>query len=219
MTRSKAATLRRDGDYPKGGTALLLVDMQRIWLEPGRNPSHPDWDSGHYFHREIADRVVPNQRRLLEAARAGGIEVIHTIIRSLTRDGRDRSLDHKMTPLHVGPDDPLALPLPEVAPIDDEILLPKTSSGVFNSTNLEYVLRNLGISHLVIAGIMTDQCVDMAVRDGADRGFFVTCAIDACAAATRNRHEQALAAFGGYCWLAETATIETRFAALGGGRA
>ena len=207
--------LRRDAPYPKGATALLLIDMQRIWLEPGRNPGHPDWDADHYFHREVSGRAIPNQRRLLEAARAGGVEVLHTIIRSLTSDGRDRSLDHKMTPIHVAPNDPLALPVPPLAPGPDEILLPKTSSGVFNSTNIEYLLRNLGISHIVMAGIMTDQCVDMAVRDGADRGFVVTCVGDACAAATEERHVQALRAFGGYCWLADTDTVEARLRAMG----
>ena len=204
----------RDGPFPPGATALLLVDMQRIWLEPGRNPHHPDWTADHPYHRETSERAIPNQRRLIDAARGAGVEVIHTIIRSLTRDGRDRSLDHKLTPIQVAPDDPLALPVPELAPGPDEILLPKTSSGVFNSTNIEYVLRNLGVSHLVVAGIMTDQCVDMAVRDGADRGFAVTCVTDACAAQTVERHDNALKAFGGYCWLADTETVAARFGAM-----
>ena len=52
-------------------------------------------------------------------------------------------------------------------------MLPKTSSGVFNSTNIDYVLRNLGIRYLIVAGVVTDQCVDMAVRDAADRGYLV----------------------------------------------
>lgn len=205
----------RDGPYPASATALLLIDMQRIWLEPGRNPGHPDWGADHPFHRHVAGRTIPNQRRLLDAARAAGVEVVHTLIRSLTRDGRDRSLDHKLTPLHVAPDDPLGDPVPALAPAFDEIVLPKTSSGVFNSTNIDYVLRNLGISHLVVAGIMTDQCVDMAVRDAADRGFLVTCVADACAAQTEEHHHNALGAFGGYCWIADTATVEARFRAMG----
>ena len=205
----------RDGPYPVGATGLLLVDMQRIWLEPGRDPDHPDRTADHYFYRTIRERVLPKQRRLLAAARGNGVEVLHTIIRSLTRDGRDRSLDHKLTPIHVSPGDPLALPLPDVAPRGDEIMLAKTSSGVFNSTNLNYLLRNLGISHLVVMGIMTDQCVDMAIRDGADLGFAITCVSDACAASSENRHRNALAAFGGYCWLADTDQVTDRFLALG----
>ena len=207
-------SMRRDAPYQRGQTALLLVDMQRIWLEPGLNPSHRDWGPDHYFHREVASRAIPNQRRLLDAARRAGVEVIHTIIRSLTEDGRDRSLDHKLTPIHLPPSAAEALPVPALAPVGDEILLPKTSSGVFNSTNLNYLLRNLGTRYLVIAGIMTDQCVDMAVRDGADLGYMITCVGDACAAPTPERHEGALRAFGGYCWTASTATVVARFEAF-----
>lgn len=209
------ATLpRRDAPYETGTTALLLVDMQRIWLEPGLDPAHPDWTADHYFHRTCRQTVVPNQIRLLEAARGAGVEVLHTIIQSLTEDGRDRSLDHKLTPIHIPPSLAEGLPPPELAPKGDEILLPKTSSGVFNSTNIDYLLKNLGIRHLVVAGILTDQCVDMTVRDGADRGYLVTCVTDACAAPTPERHDGALKAFGGYCWLADTETVCGRFQAL-----
>jgi biuret amidohydrolase len=203
---------RRDGPFDLGKTTLLIVDMQRIWLEPGLDPHHADWDADHYFYVETRERVIPNHKRLLAAARSAGIEVIHTIIQSLTEDGRDRSLDHKLTPIHVPPSLPEGLPPPELSPVGDEILLPKTSSGVFNSTNLDYLLKNLGIQHLVVAGILTDQCVDMAVRDGADRGYLVACVGDACASPTASRHVNALRAFGGYCWVTDTTTIVERFA-------
>ncbi len=206
---------RRDDAFAPGHVALLLVDMQRIWLEPGLDPGHPDWGPDHYFYRQTRERVIPNQQRLLAAARASGVEVLHTIIQSLTEDGRDRSLDHKLTPIHIPPSLPEGLPPQELAPVGDEILLPKTSSGIFNSTNVDYLLRNLGIRHLVVAGVLTDQCVDMTVRDGADRGYLVTCVSDACAAPTQARHDTALKAFGGYCWVTDTETVEARFIALG----
>jgi nicotinamidase-related amidase len=206
---------RRDEPFGAGQTALLLVDMQRIWLEPGLDPGHPDWGADHYFYRRTREVVIPNQMRLLAAARESGVEVMHTIIQSLTEDGRDRSLDHKLTPIHIPPSLPEGLPPKDLAPVGDEIMLPKTSSGIFNSTNVDYLLRNLGIRHLVVAGVLTDQCVDMTVRDGADRGYLVTCVSDACAAPTPERHETALKAFGGYCWVADTATVEARFRALG----
>ena len=209
---------RRDEPFRRNDTALLLVDMQRIWLEPGLDPDHADWGPDHYFYRQTRETVIPNQQRLLATARASGVEVLHTIIQSLTEDGRDRSLDHKLTPIHIPPSSPAGLPAPEVAPIGDEILIPKTSSGIFNSTNIDYLLRNLGIRHLVVAGILTDQCVDMTVRDGADRGFLVTCVSDACAAPTPERHANALKAFGGYCWVSDTATVAARFEALGGAK-
>ena len=205
----------RDADYVPGETALLLVDLQRIWLEPGLEPFHPELGPDHYYYREVATRLAPNVERLLAAARSHGVEVVHTIIRSLTEDGRDRSLDHKLTPIHIPPSLAAGRPPDNLAPIGDEILLPKTSSGVFNSTNIDYVLRNLGIHHLVIAGVMTDQCVDMAVRDAADRGYRVTCVADACAAPTPERHANALSAFGGYCWIADADAVVRRFNALG----
>lgn len=205
----------RDAPYVRGQTALLLVDMQRAWLEPGLDPDHLDRPANHAFYRLTATQTIPRARRLLDAAREARVEVIHTIIRSLTEDGRDRSLDHKLTPIHLSLHDPVAEPIPALAPRGDEIVLPKTSSGVFNSTVLDYVLRNCGISMLIVAGIMTDQCVDMAVRDGADRGYLVTCVTDACMAGTVERHEGALRAFGGYCWLADTDTVVARLRALG----
>jgi nicotinamidase-related amidase len=205
---------KRNEPFRAGETALLLVDMQRVWLEPGADPSHPERGPDHYFYRQTSSQTIPNQERLLKAARANGVEVIHTIIQSLTEDGRDRSLDHKLTPIHIAPSRQEGLPVPALAPAGDEILLPKTSSGVFNSTNIDYVLKNLGVRYLVVVGIMTDQCVDMAVRDAADSGYLVTCVSDACAAGTQERHDGALKAFGGYCWVADTATVAARFEAL-----
>lgn len=213
MIRSIA---KRDEPYRAGETALLLVDMQRIWLEPGADPLHPERGPDDYFYYQTAEHTIPNQERLLKAARGSGVEVLHTIIQSLTEDGRDRSLDHKLTPIHVAPSRPEGLPVASLAPLGDEILLPKTSSGVFNSTNIDYLLKNLGIRALIVAGIMTDQCVDMAVRDAADRGYLVTCVGDACATHTLERHGTALNAFGGYCWLADTGTVVARLEGLRG---
>jgi nicotinamidase-related amidase len=205
----------RDEPFRQGETALLLVDMQRIWLEPGADPDHREASPDDHFYRTTAARTIPNQQRLLAAARGNGVEVVHTIIQSLTEDGRDRSLDHKLTPIHIPPSLPEGLPVASLAPVGDEIMLPKTSSGVFNSTNIDYVLKNLGIRYLVVVGILTDQCVDMTVRDAADRGYLVTCVADACCTKTPERHDAALRAFGGYCWIADTDTVVARFEALG----
>ncbi len=205
----------RDAPFVRGEIALLLVDMQQIWLDRAFDDHGAGGGPQAEFYDTTAAVTVPNCERLLASARAAGVEVLHTIIQSLTEDGRDRSLDHKMTPIHLAKSDERALPVKSLMPAGDEIMIPKTSSGVFNSTNIDYLLRNLGIRQLVICGIMTDQCVDMAVRDAADRGFIVTVAEDACFAATRARHEQALDAFGGYCWRTTTDAVAKRFASLG----
>jgi len=165
-----------------------------------------------FFVREVETRAVPAIRRLIDAARPRGVEIVYTVIESLTRDGRDRSLDHKLSGIHVPRGSPLGEVLPEIAPGEDDILLPKTSSGVFNSTNLNYLLRNLGIENVIVVGFLTDQCVDMAVRDGADWGYYMVCASDGCATHTQERHDTALAAFGGYCRIQTVDEVIATFA-------
>ena len=75
---------------------------------------------------------------------------------------------------------------------DDEIWLPKTSSSVFISTHIDYILRNLGIRYLVISGLVTDQCVEGAIRDACDLGYLVTQVTDACATYSQQRHDNVL---------------------------
>jgi nicotinamidase-related amidase len=206
--------LRRDSAYEDGMTALLYVDMQRIWCEPNLDPTHPQ-DADSYYHRRLREQVIPNQVRILHAGRKASCNVLHTIIESLTLDGRDRSLDHKLSDMHVPKGSPEGQVIAALAPVDNEIVLPKTSSGVFNSTNIDYVLRNLNTRYLIIAGVITDQCVDMAVRDAADRGYLVTVVEDACATYSQERHDAALRAYSGYCWITDTKTVVSRLGALG----
>ncbi|WP_230533201.1 isochorismatase family cysteine hydrolase [Microvirga roseola] len=201
--------LNRDSFYEAGRTSLLFVDMQRIWCEPNLDPTHPQ-DGNSYYHRRLREIVIPNQMRILEAGRRTGCNVLHTVIESLTIDGRDRSLDHKLSGMHVPRGAPEGRILEELTPIENEIVLPKTSSGVFNSTNIDYVLRNLDTRYLIIAGVITDQCVDMAVRDAADRGYLVTVVTDACATYSQERHDGALRAYSGYCWATDTDTVVKR---------
>ncbi|MFC4625945.1 cysteine hydrolase family protein [Daeguia caeni] len=201
--------LRRDSAYEDSMTSVLFVDMQRIWCEPNLDPTHPQ-DANSYYHRRLRELVIPNQIKILEAARKANCNILHTIIQSLTKDGRDRSLDHKLSNMHVPKGAPEGDVIPELTPVDNEIILPKTSSGVFNSTNIDYVLKNLNTRYLIIAGVVTDQCVDMAVRDASDRGYLVTLVDDACATYSQERHDAALRAFSGYCWITNTQTVLQR---------
>jgi biuret amidohydrolase len=196
----------RDLPFVSDHTALLLVDMQRAWLEP-QFDAHLTGPDAEYFLSRVRTQVVPNQQRLLAAFREARQNVLHTIIESLTADGRDRSLDHKLSDMHLPKGSAQAQIIAELAPAENEIVLPKTSSGVFNSTNIDYVLRNLETRHLIIAGIVTDQCVDMAVRDAADRGYLVTLVEDACATYSAERHHACLNAIKGYCWITDTDTV------------
>ena len=203
MQRITPNDLTRDTLINPRRTALLLVDVQNSEITEDVQRDLP------WYYNEVECRVLPNIQRLITASRAAGAEVVYTTIESLTRDGRDRSLDHKLSGILVPKGAWEGQVIDAVAPGEDDIVLAKTSSGVFNSTNLDYVLRNLGIEAVIVVGMLTDQCVDMAVRDGADRGYFMLCAADACATHSQQRHENALRAFGGYCRLATTEALVT----------
>ena len=174
------------GDDPKGGSFARLGERELL-------------DNANRLLNLVHATTLPNQARLLRACRDAGIEVIYTVIENLTLDGRDRSLDYKISGIDV-PKGSWDAKVPDiVAPLADEIVIPKTSSSVFISTNIDYVLRNLRIRSLVIAGFLTDQCVDSAVRDACDLGYLVTLVTDACATHTRERHEASLRNNRGYC--------------------
>ena len=106
--------------------------------------------------------------------------------------------------------------LDEIAPTDDEMVFRKTSSNVFISANIDYVLRNLGVRSLIVAGIMTDQCVESAVRDACDLGYLVTLVIDACTTDSAERHEQSLIGIRGYCRQRRTNELMTEITELTG---
>lgn len=171
-------------------TALLCIDLQYLDAAPGHGVFADAEKSGvpkeaqQYYFDRLEHTVLPNVRRLQDAFRERGLEVIHTRIQSLTRDGRDRSPGHKRLNLHAAPGSKEAEFLPEVAPMDDEIVINKTASGVFNASNLEYILRNLGITGLFVAGVYSNECVSTAIRDACDLGFYVTLIEDGCATVT-----------------------------------
>jgi len=194
----------RDLPVDPAHTTLLFIDVQNYCaLRAGGEFKHMTPDEFEaklgFFFGEMESRVVPNMQRLQQGCRAAGVEVMYTLIRNLTRDGRDRSLDYKITGFNVPPDSWDGQVIDAIKPLDDEIVIPKTSSNVFVSTNLDYVLRNLSTKHLVISGIVTDQCIDGAVRTACDLGYLVTLVTDACATYTQERHDFTLRAVQGYC--------------------
>lgn len=185
-------------------SCILFIDVQNFAAHP-KGGEFADLTSAefaaHYgwFFKRLTESVVPNMKRLQEAFRAQGIEVMYTTIESLTKDGRDRSLDYKITGFHVPKGSWDGKVIDELAPAEDEICLPKTSSSVFVSTHIDYILRNLGVRQLVISGLVTDQCVESAIRDACDLGYLVTQVTDACATYTQERHDNSLRTIKGYC--------------------
>jgi nicotinamidase-related amidase len=183
----------RDQPIDARRAALIVIDVQNwVFQEQARV------GNAHFQHR-LHERVLPNLQRLIGTARANGTEVMYTVIENLTRDGRDRSLDYKISDIFVAKCSWGAKVVDAIAPAEDDIVLAKTSSSLFNSTSCDYLLRNLGIEHLIVTGLLTDQCVDHTIRDAADHGYRPICVSDACATLTEERHENALSLFAGYC--------------------
>ena len=195
--------------------AVLVIDLQKGEYNPEKIRGNPE---NAYLYERIRDVVIPNGQRLIAACRKAGLEIIYTTIECLTRDGRDRSLDYKVSGIFVARGSWQGEVIDELRPEEDDIVIPKTSSSVFNSTNCEYVLRNLGIEYLVVMGILTDQCVESAVRDGCDRGFLMTLVDDACATHSEQRHREAVHGFRGYCRVRTTGELLEELDAVGRGR-
>ena len=171
-------------------TALLCIDLQYLDAAPGHGVFADAEKSGvpieaqEYYFNRLDELVLPNVRTLQDVFRSHNLEVIHTRIQSLTYDGRDRGPGHKRLGLHAAPGSKEAEFLEQVAPIDNEIIINKTASGVFNATNIEYVLRNMDITGLFIVGVYSNECVSTAIRDACDLGFYVTLISDATATVT-----------------------------------
>jgi ureidoacrylate peracid hydrolase len=210
--------LSRDVPVKRGATALLFVDAQNYSAEGGGKYAGlaPEAIEARYayFLRKMREQVVPNMQRLQRACRQARIEVMYTVIESLTLDGRDLGLDYKISGLFCPKGSRDARVIDALAPMEDEIVIPKTSSSVFISTNIHYVLGNLGVKHLIVSGVLTDQCIDSTVRDACDFGYLVTLVTDACAALSEERHAAAIANNSGYCRQRTTDEMIEELAAL-----
>jgi nicotinamidase-related amidase len=177
-------------------TALLTIDLQYLdahrdgWM--GRLCRDRGMPAQLDERWAFIDEILPRVRRLQDACRAGGVELIHIRVKYLTRDCRDgqRSLQQETKARFADARDDDFLEM--VAPQGDELIVDKTSAGAFNSTPLDQILRNMGVNRLLCAGIVTEGCVEMTARDAADRGFYVTLVSDACASSTRLAHFDAL---------------------------
>lgn len=200
-------------------SALLIIDVQNFSAHrEGAEFRHLgaaelEAQEGYYFG-QLGSVVLPNIQRLQQAFRAARMEILYAVIESLTKDGRDRSLDYKISGFQVPRGSWDGQVLDAIAPTGDEIVLPKTSSDVFSSTHIHYLLGNLGIRQLVICGLVTDQCVESAVRHACDLGYLVTLVTDACTTHSQERHDASLRAIRGYCRQRTTAEL---LAELGAG--
>lgn len=184
----------------KGKVALLVIDVQNIYLvRPDHAALPPDeqarYDAWTPFHDRMHRTVIPTIAKLMQRFRDAGHEVVFARIACQTADGRDRSLSQKKPGWNnlLLPKDEWELQIvPALAPQGDEIVVTKTTDSALTGTNLRLLLGNMGITHVVCAGIFTDQCVASTVRSLADESFDVIVVEDACAAGDHALHLQEL---------------------------
>lgn len=205
-----------DLDFKPAETALLVIDVQNVYLDrPDRASLSPAeqrrYDLWTPFSLRMRELVVPRTADLLRRFRARKIECIFARIACLTRDGRDRSLSQKMpgwNNLLLPREETSSQLVAELQPVGDEIVVTKTTDSALTGTNLRLILHNIGIRNVVCVGIFTDQCVSSTVRSLADESYRVAVVEDCCAAATRDLHEQELAIINNiYCNVVSSAEL------------
>ncbi len=181
-----------------GRTALVIIDMQRDFLEPG--------GFGETLGNDVSllQAAVEPCRAVLAAARARGLLVIHT------REGHRPDLSdaprakvERGTPsLRIGAPGPMGRILirgepghdiiAALYPSADEQVIDKPGKGAFYATNLDLVLRTHGITHLILTGITTDVCVHTTMREANDRGYECLILSDCTGATDPSNHTAAL---------------------------
>jgi biuret amidohydrolase len=190
-------------------SALLIVDAQRYFARPeypfGQTFERlvPGSTSG-YFER-VRATVLPNIKRLQDAFRSSGRPVVFCVAGSYTDDGSDmpgwlrgfdqlsRAIVGERSIPKIG--DPSWEIDDDISPEPGEIVLNKTSSGPLATTKLDQILRNMGISSLVVCGLTTAVCVSQTARETADRGFNVIIAEDASTEMSKDLHRAAIETF------------------------
>ena len=156
---------------------LVIIDMQRDFLEPGGFGAALGNDVS------LLRRTIAPTRRLLDAARMSGLTVIHT------REGHRADLAdlppakkaRGRLPNGIGDPGPMGRILirgepghdiiPELYPVPGEPVVDKPGKGAFHATDLETMLKNRGITQLVVCGVTTEVCVNTTVREANDRGY------------------------------------------------
>lgn len=207
-------------------TALLVIDMQYGSVDPeaGVGPylreHHPA--VAEYYYGRVGALVIPNIQRLLRFFRESGRPVIYLTIGFALPDRTDglgllRQIDDDLkAQMAAGPlvrrGSRANTVIEPLAPREGELVINKTSMGAFNSTALDQILRNQGITTLVVTGVSTECCVATTARDAGDRGFHVLLVEDAGTAVTPYLQESSLVTFA--AMFGRVATTEATIAEL-----
>ena len=202
-------------------TALLIIDMQRDFLEPG--------GFGETLGNDVSQlaRAIEPTAALLKAARAMGMLVIHTREGHLPdlSDAPPAKLARGAPSLRIGDPGPMGRILirgepghdivPALYPLPGEPVIDKPGKGAFYATNLGLILANRGIENLLVAGVTTEVCVNTTVREANDRGFRCIVLSDCCGSYFPEFHQMGLAmikAQGGiFGWVSDSRRLLAAF--------
>ena len=185
-----------DLDWPS--TALVIIDMQRDFMEPG--------GFGETLGNDVTQlaRAVKPIGALLSAARDMGMLVIHTREGHLPdlSDAPPAKVERGAPSLRIGDPGPMGRILirgeaghdiiSELYPLDSEIVIDKPGKGAFYATELGDVLTKYGIENLLVCGVTTEVCVNTTVREANDRGYRCVVISDGCASYFPEFHEMGL---------------------------
>lgn len=164
-------------------SALLLIDMAHDFVDEGGTIA----DAGGADYRARAQAIVPKLARLVEAARAAGVTVIYS-----TDSHTPDDVELKKWPPHAMRGTHWAEILPEIAPAEGDLVLPKTTYSAFQSTDLEARLAERGIGTLYVTGLHTDCCCRHTSGDAFQKGIDLVWITDALQAFTEEAHQAGL---------------------------
>ena len=142
-------------------TALLIVDMQKHFIAKDgydalQCKEAGEWDEWEWFYDHVEKVVIPNNKRLLDCCRKNGVEVTYGRIASLKKDGSDRSRVQSTVgwnDIYVYVGDDSAKMVDELTPLEDEIVVNKTTDSVSLGTNYTQILHNMGIDTVIVTGV------------------------------------------------------------------
>src|SRR3954471_15168953 len=202
-------------DWP--ATALLIIDMQRDFMEPG--------GFGETLGNDVSQlgRAIKPIAAVLDAARAAGILVVHTREGHLPdlSDAPPAKIERGAPSKRIGDPGPMGRILirgepghdiiPALYPLDSEILIDKPGKGAFYATELGDILQKYGIENLLVCGVTTEVCVNTTVREANDRGYRCVVLADGCASYFPEFHEMGLnmikAQGGIFGWVSTSAEV------------
>jgi len=204
-------------------TALVIIDMQRDFLEPG--------GFGETLGNDVSllQAAIAPCARALAVARAAGMTVIHTREghRPDLSDAPPAKIDRGAPSARIGDPGPMGRILirgepghdivPDLAPAPREPVIDKPGKGAFHQTDLDQVLTNRRIDTLMVCGVTTEVCVHTTIREANDRGYRCVAIADACASYFPEFHRvglEMIKAQGGiFGWVSDSAALAAALAA------